>query len=202
MIKVYFAPFARSLRALWTLEELGAPYEAVRVQFPPRAAQPDYLAVNPLGQIPTMVDGDVVIFESMAICEYVADRFGPTDLQVKAGEAGRGDYLQWLWYGEATLMPPVGTMVRNALGPAEGRDPKALADARAAVLERLVLVEQALEGKAFLAAGRFTLADISVAYALNLGTLLQLAPDYSPAVAAYFERMKDRPAFQAAMAKA
>ncbi len=201
MVKVYFAPFARSLRALWTLEELGAPYEAVRVQFPPRMAQPDYMGINPLGQIPTMVDGDVTIYESVGICEYVAEKFGPSDLQVKAGEAGRADYLQWLWYGEATLMPPVGAMVRNALGPEDGRNPSALAEARESVLARLVLVEQALAGKDFLAAGRFTLADISVAYVLNLGTLLQLAPDYSPAIAAYFDRMKARPAFQAAVSK-
>jgi glutathione S-transferase len=200
MVKVYFAPFARSLRILWTLEELNAPYEPVRVQFPPRLAQPDYLHINPLGQIPTLIDGDTKLFESVGACEYVNETNGG-DLAIMGGQPGRADYLQWLWYGEATLMPPMGTMVRNSFGPEETRDVKALADAKASLFERLTLVEARLEGRQYLAGDRFTLADVSVAYALNLGGMLRIAGEYSPNIAAYFERMKARPAFQAAAAQ-
>ena len=201
MMKVYYAPFARSLRILWTLEELNAPYEPVRVQFPPRLAQPDYLHINPLGQIPTLTDGDTKLFESVGACEYINEKSGGA-LAITAGQAGRADYLQWLWYGEATLMPPLGAMVRQSFGPEESRNATALAEAKASLLERLALVEARLEGREYLAGDRFTLADISVAYCLNLGGMLRVTGDYGPNVAAYFERIKARPAFQAAAAQA
>ena len=200
MMKVYYAPFARSLRILWTLEELNAPYEPVRVQFPPRVAQPDYLHVNPLGQIPTLIDGDSKLFESVGACQYVNDKSGG-GLEITAGQPGRADYLQWLWYGEATLMPPLGAIVRQTFGPEEGKSAEALAEAKASLMERLALVETRLEGRQYLAGDRFSLADISVAYSLNLGGLLRASDDYPPNVAAYFERMKARPAFQAAAAQ-
>jgi len=201
MLKVYFAPFARSLRILWTLEELNAPYEPVRVQFPPRLAQPDYLHINPLGQIPTLIDGETKLFESVGACEYVNETNGG-DLAITAGQPGRADYLQWLWYGEATLTPPLGTMVRQSFGPEESRNPTVLAEAKAILFERLALIESRLEGRQYMAGDRFTLADISVAYGLNLGGMLRVAGEYPPNVAAYFERMKARPAFQAAAAHA
>jgi len=201
MLKVYFAPFARSLRILWTLEELNAPYEPVRVQFPPRIVQPDYLHINPLGQIPTLIDGDTKLFESVGACEYVNETRGG-DLAITAGQPCRADYLQWLWFGEATLAPPLGAMVRQSFGPEENRSPAALAEAKASLFERLALIETRLEGRQYLAGDRFTLADISVAYCLNLGGMLRVAAEYPPNVAAYFERMKARPAFQAAAAHA
>ena len=201
MIKVYFAPFARSLRILWTLEELNAPYEPVRVQFPPRLAQPDYLHINPLGQIPTLIDGEIKLFESVGACEYVNETNGG-DLAITASQPGRADYLQWLWYGEATLMPPLGAMVRQSFGPEESRSPAALAEAKASLFERLTLIESRLEGRQYLAGDRFTLADVSVAYGLNLGGMLRISGEYTPNIAAYFERMKARPAFQAAAAHA
>lgn len=200
-MKVYFAPFARSLRILWTLEELNAPYEPVRVQFPPRLAQPDYLHINPLGQIPTLIDGETKLFESVGACQYVNDTCGG-DLEIGAGQPGRADYLQWLWYGEATLMPPLGTIVGQTFGPEETRSAATLAQAKASLFERLALVEKRLEGRQYLAGDHFTLADISVAYSLNLGGLLRVSDDYPPNVAAYFERMSARPAFQAAAAHA
>jgi len=95
-------------------------------------------------------------------------------------------------------MPPLGTMVRNTFGPEETRDAKALAEAKASLFE----LEARLEGRQYLAGDRFTLADISVAYALNLGGMLRVAADYGPNTAAYFERMASRPAFKAAAAQA
>jgi glutathione S-transferase len=201
MMKVYFAPFARSLRILWTLEELNAPYEPVRVQFPPRVVQPDYLNINPLGQIPTLIDGETKLFESVGACEYVNETLGG-NLAITAGQSGRADYLQWLWFGEATLAPPLGAMVRQTFGPEAGKNPAALAEARSSLFDRLAVIETRLDGRQHLAGDRFTLADISVTYCLNLGGMLRLSADYSPNVAAYFERMKARPAFQAAAAHA
>ena len=202
MVKVYCAPFARSLRVLWTLEELGAPYEAVRVQFPPKAADPGYLDINPLGQIPTVIDDDVKLHESVGICEYLAEKYGDKTLVSVAGQPCRPGYLQWLWFGEATLMPALGGMIRHSMGPEEGRSALLLAQARAQFLERLGPLDTALEGHDYLAGDRFTLADVSVGYALNLGTLFKLTDEYPTNVAAYFQRLQQRPAFQRAVAQA
>lgn len=202
MTKVYYAPFARSLRVLWTLEELGAPYEGVRVQFPPKVADPGYLEVHPLGQIPTVVDGDVKFHESVGICEYLAEKHGGQSLLSVAGQPCRPDYLQWLWFGEATLTPPLGTIVRHTFGPEEGKSVISAAEAKASFLERLAMLDGRLAGREHLVGDRFTLADISVGYALNLGTLFGLPAEYPPNVAAYFTRLQARPAFQAALAKA
>lgn len=202
MVKVYYAPFARSLRVLWTLEELEAPYEGVRVQFPPKLADPGYLEINPLGQIPTIIDGGVKLHESVGICEYLAEKHGGQSLLSTVGQPCRPDYLQWLWFGEATLMPPLGGIVRHTFGPEEGKSVAALAEAKTQFLDRLGMLETALEGHDYLAGDRFTLADVSVGYALNLGTLFKLQGEYPPNVAAYFARLQARPAFQRAVAKA
>lgn len=201
MFKVYFAPFARSLRILWTLEELNAPYEPVRVQFPPRIAQPDYLNVNPLGQVPTLIHGETKVFESVGACQYINEVSGG-DLEIAPGQPGRAEYLQWLWFGEATLTPPLGTMVRHTFGPEDGRSPQALAEARDQFLTRLSVVEARLSGRQYLAGERFTLADVSVGYALNLAGMLRLAGEFPAEISEYFGRLKARPAFQAAAAHA
>ena len=81
-MKLYHCADARSLRPLWALEELGADYELVNMAFPPRATYPGYLNINPLGTVPTFVDGEVTLTESTGICHYLGEKFAPTDLRV------------------------------------------------------------------------------------------------------------------------
>jgi len=200
MVTVYFAPNARSLRVLWALEELGAPYEARRVQFPPRQRQPEYLEINPVGSIPAMVDGDLTLTESLAICDYLNEKHGG-GLSVAPGEKGRPEYLQWLYFGEASLTQPLGTLVRLSRMETKDAGTEAIAEqARETYGVRLAALEARLAGRQFLAGDRFTLADISNAYALNLAGLLGIPS--GPNATAYFERMKARPAFQKAAAVA
>jgi len=199
MVKVYHAPNTRALRVLWTLEELGAPYEPVKVQFPPRQRQPDYLAINPTGSLPAMVDGAVTLTESLAICEYLNDKHGG-DLAVAPGEAARADYVQWLFFGEASLSPPLGNLVRIARAEQKGPDLEAFGEqARQTYAARLAGLEARLDGREYVADGRFTLADISNAYPLHLAGLLGLEA-VGPNVAAYWERLQARSAFQRAKA--
>ena len=103
------------LRALWTLEEMGLAYELVNMKFPPRATHLGYLDVNPLGTVPTLVDGDVTLTESSAICHYLAEKYGPTDLAVGVDDPQYGEYLNWLYRSDATLTFPPNT--RAALQP-------------------------------------------------------------------------------------
>lgn len=200
MATLYHAPNARSLRVLWTLEELGAKADVKTLPFPPREKEPDYLKVNPTGAIPAMVDGDRVMTESLAICEYLAAKHG-SSLLVAPGEPERVPFLEWLWYGESTLMTPLSRLGRVASLPVKGEAiDVVLADARDSLQVRLKSLEQRLEGRDFLVAGRLTLADVSVGYPLHLLAVFRVDVPLGTRTAAYRERLRTRPAFVRAAA--
>ena len=102
----------RSLRVAWLLAEMGVPHQTTLVPFPPRLKQPEFLATNPAGSLPFFVDGGVKMTESVAICLYLVEVHGPTVLAVSPAEAGFADYLQWCFYGEATLTQPLGSIMK------------------------------------------------------------------------------------------
>jgi len=170
----------------------------------PRLHEAEYLSVNPAGTLPALIDGDRTIYESLAICEYLAARHG-SDLVVAPGEPERPEYLQWLLYGEATLQAPLSAMarvgrIRNKTPEMQAAIDAVLSDSRHSLSMRLKLLEQRLEGRDFLVAGRMTLADISVGYPLfNLGKR-DFASLLGSRAAAYRERLLARPAFQCAVA--
>ncbi len=198
-MKLYHCADARSLRPLWALEELGAEYELVNMAFPPRATYPGYLNINPLGTVPTFVDGDITLTESTGICHYLGEKFAPTDLRVDPSEPAYGEYLNWMYRSDATLTFPQTIVLRyTRLEPKERRLPQAAEDYTVWYLSRLRSVEAALEDQEFLCAGRFTMADIAVHYALFLGETLGLAERYKPRSRDYLERLKARPAFRRA----
>lgn len=195
MITIYASGATRSRRPLWACEEVGLPYQVVPLTFPPRLHHPEFLAISPAGALPAMTDGDVVLVESLAICEYVSRKAGG-DLTLDPGEAGYYDYLSLLQFGEATLAPPLGWARR--LG---AYSEQVIADARTAFGIRLRLIEHTLaDGRAFLAADRLTLADISVGYTLGLSRLSGLDDLIPPTVLAYEDRLKARPAYRRAYA--
>jgi glutathione S-transferase len=201
-MKLYHCADARSLRPLWALEELGAEYELVNMAFPPRATYPGYLNINPLGTVPTFVDGEVTLTESTGICHYLGEKFAPTDLRVDPSEPAYGAYLNWMYRSDATLTFPQTIVLRyTRLEPKERRLPQAAEDYTVWYLSRLRSVEAALEDREFLCAGRFTMADIAIHYALFLGETLGLAERYKPRSRDYLERLKERPAFRRAREK-
>ena len=197
MIQLYHCPDARSFRALWTLEEMGLPYDLHVLPFPPRIHAPEYLEINPLGTIPAMIDGATFMTESAAIVQYLTTRYGPTPLAVAPDDPDYGAWLNWLSFGEATLTFPQTIVLRyRQLEP--GRDAVAPEDYARWFRSRLRHVDRALVKGDWLCAGRFTGADISVGYALVLADQLRLLDGVSPAIEAYWARLKARPAFQAA----
>jgi glutathione S-transferase len=109
MATLYHVPTSRSLRVLWTLEEIGATVEVKSLGVRPRLQEPEYLAINPAGTLPALIDGDRAIYESLAICQYLAARHG-SDLVVAPGEPEQPEFVQWLLYGEATLQAPLSAM--------------------------------------------------------------------------------------------
>jgi glutathione S-transferase len=200
MITLYHCTAARSFRPLWALEELGLAYDLKMLPFPPRAFAKQYLALNPLGTIPLLIDGDTRMTESAAVLQYLVTRHGPTPLAVGIDEPGYGAYLNWLHFGEATLTFPQTLVLRyGKLEPEERRSPQVATDYAKWFFGRLRAVEAAVTGNETLCAGRFTVADISVGYALLLAERIGLAKDFGPAVAAYWPRLQARAGFRRAV---
>jgi len=201
MIELYHCHDARSFRALWALEELGLDYRLHVLPFPPRVLQPEYLAQNPLGTIPLLVDGDVRMTESAAIPQYLATRYGPTPLAVTPDEPDYALWLDWLHRGEATFTFPLTIVLRySQLEPQPRRLQQAADDYAQWFFSRLRHLTRALADREWLCAGRFTMADISVGYALLFARTLNLEHRFSPEIAAYWDRLSTRPAFLAAQA--
>jgi glutathione S-transferase len=205
MVTVYSAPNTRAIRVIWVLEEIGVKAEIKSMPYPPRKHAPDYFAVNPTGMVPLLIDGEVRLSESMAICDYLATKHG-SPLVVPPNDPERPQFLQWLWYGESTLMTPLSRLnivrqVERQFERKGGPEVDAIiAGARDHVAERLEMLEQRLEGRDFLVAGRLTLADISVSYPLHLVGMLGVDNLLGPRSVAYRERLRARPAHQRAIA--
>jgi glutathione S-transferase len=200
MITLYHCTAARSFRPLWMLEELGLAYELKMLPFPPRVLAKEYLGINPLGTIPFMIDGDTRMTESAAICQYLGTRYGPTPLVVGVDEPAYGSFLNWLYFGEATLTFPQTLVLRySRLEPPERRNPQVAEDYAKWFLGRLRAVEAAAGAADALCADRFTAADISVGYALRFAESLGLANNFGPNVAAYWGRLQQREGYTRAV---
>ncbi len=196
-IKLWHCHNSRSLRALWAMEEMGLDYELEVLPFPPRFFQKDYLDVNALGTVPYMVDGETHMTESSGIPLYLVERYGKYEFGLKADHPEYGDYLNWLFHSDATLTFPQTIAIRyTILEPKERQLPQAADDYRKWFLARLRRLSAHIKDREYLVDGRFTVADIDIAYALYLGELLGFSKDYEPHINDYLQRMKARPAFQ------
>ncbi|WP_445156801.1 glutathione S-transferase family protein [Halomonas sp. E14] len=201
MITLHHCISARSFRPLWLLEEIGVPYELVMHDFPPRVRDEAFLEINPLGTVPALFDDRVTMTESAAICQYLAGRHPQAGLAVTPDDPAYGDYLNFLHFGEATLTFPQTLVLRyGRFEPEERRSPQVVEDYSRWFLSRLRTLEPHLEREAFVCAGRFTAADVSVGYALLLASYIGLDERFKPAVAAYWQRLQAREAFQRAKA--
>src|ERR1700738_2199749 len=169
MITLYHCDAARSFRPLWMLEELGLPYELKMLPFPPRVFAQESPALNPLGPIPFMVDGETKMTESSGICHYLGTRHGPTPLVVGVDEPAYGAFLNWMYFSDATRPFPKPVVLRSSeREPEERRNAQVSGDYAKWFLGRLRAVEAATANTETLCAGRFTAADIAIGYALRL----------------------------------
>ena len=201
MITLYHCHAARSFRPLWMLEEMGLRYDLKMLPFPPRVFAKEYLAVNPLGTIPFMIEGETKMTESSGICHYLGTRYGPTPLIVGLDEPAYGAFLNWMYFSDATLTFPQTLVLRySQLEPEERRNPQVAGDYAKWFLGRLRAVEAATTNSETLCAGRFTAADIVIGFALLLAHDIGLSRDFGPNVAAYWSRLQQRDGFQRAVA--
>ena len=199
MIKLYYAPRTRSVRIVWLLEELGLPYTLERVEFQP-PARDFFVQKTPLGKLPTIEDGDVVMAESGAIVEYIErDRNGR--LAPAIGSPLRPRFLQWLHFAESTAFPPLGIVVWLTLYRTDAAQHSTLiADARTRAATGFEQLERELSDKQYLLGDTFSAADIMMGFTLIAGRMLGVIDDRYPAINAYLERLQARPALQKTMA--
>jgi glutathione S-transferase len=198
-MKIHHAPNTRSVRAVWLLEELGIPYELEMHKLgDPAMRSPEYRKVHPMGRVPALEDGDVTIFESGAIVEYVLARHGDGRMRPEVDAPEFPAYLQWLHYAEGMIMPPVNIIVvETILLPPERRNDANVARATKLLGQMLSAVDAHMEGREYLA-GEFSGADIMTGHACTVSRRLGADVSDKPNVEAYIERCNARPAMQKA----
>jgi glutathione S-transferase len=196
-LTLYHAAPSRSSVVHWMLEELGEPYElkVLRLRNGDNR-KPDYLAINPMGKVPALKHGDVVVTEVSAICTYLADEFPRAGLSVPIGDPRRGPYLKWLFFQPSCLEPAI---MDNAYPRKEAAPTTALGYGDAdRVLD--VLAKAAGAAKPYLLGEQFTAADVVIGSGLRWGTLFKLIPE-RPEFKAYVARLSERPALKRAIEK-
>lgn len=193
-MKLYGRANTRSLRAAWALEEAGVEYEYATVDlFKGEGRSPAFLAINPAGKIPVLVDGDLVLTESFAIVTYVGERFPASGL-VPADPAARADCLRWCSFVVTELEQPLWTLVKHRFAlPPEHRLPAIEDTARWEFARAKDLFERALGGREFILPGGFSGADIFAAHTLAWAKSARIPLD-SQRLEAYMTRLAGRPA--------
>jgi glutathione S-transferase len=194
MIKLHGIPRSRTMRPLWMLEELGVPYESVKVSFIEESRKPEFLKLNPNGHIPVLQDGDVVLWESLAINLYLARKYDK-GLWPKTVE-GEGRAYQWsLWAMTELEEPVLTTLLHRMFFPPEQRDSKKADDAAQRFETPLGVLDGALAGRPYLLGDAFSVADLNVSSVLSWAPLAGLDLSRAKNVQGWFGRCTDRPAF-------
>ena len=199
MLEVYHVPGTRSTRITWLCEELGVAYEVVEVDFSPAyLGTPQWRALNPVGKVPVLKDGELTMFESGAMVEHILDRHGDGRLRPPVGTDARAIYRQWCWFAEATLARPLGEVVNHARAFGPEAIPAVLDEMKDRARLSLSAVDDAVSDREYLCGDEFTAADIMMGYSLLLASMLGLLQDARPALDAYYARLSARPAYQRA----
>ena len=198
MIKVYFASKTRAVRIIWLLEELNLPYELHRLNFSPKDLKSEeYRKVHPLGRVPVFEDGDVIIYESGAIIEYILTKYRNGGLKPTAIAETFPKYLQWFHYCEGMIMPPINTIMVQKFFGWRKKDTTNSEQAERLLINTLKPVNFELSAKNFLI-GNFSAADIMTAI-YQAETLGYVDKDNFPFIYKYIEKLKSRQAFDKAI---
>jgi len=195
-IKLYGIAASRTARPLWLLEELGVPYEHVSQTYQGGATRtPEFLALNPNGHIPVLVDDGIVVWESMAITLYLARKFGGPLAPATAAE--EAEVLRWtFWAVTECEKDALAVLMHRVAMPADKRDPEIAARAEGALKKPLAVLDAHLANRPYLAGDRFTVADVNVASVLAWAQGARALMDETPRVAEWLKRCLARPAQQ------
>ena len=185
----YTNPMSRGRIIRWLLEEIGQPYRTEILQYAQSMKAPEYLAINPMGKVPAILHGDVVVTEAAAICAYLADAFPQAGLAPAPGSKERGPYYRWLFFGAGCIEPAVTNQSLGFVAPAEKKGMIGYGSMEE-VLDALEAVTSANE---YIAGGKFSAADLYIASQLGFGMRFGTI-EKRPAFEAYTARMYGRPA--------
>ena len=193
-MKLYWCPKTRAIRAVWMLEELGVPYERVHVDIRDAAAKAnaDFRAVSPMGKVPALQDGTTRLWDSGAICAYLADQYPAAKLAPAIGTEDRGAYLQWLLYTNSVIEPAMAEKFTNAQASAS-------AHGWGSFDQMLAVLRQGLPHGAWVLGERFSAADVLLGTSCVFMRQFKILEN-EPVLSAYADRCLARPAFQRAQA--
>ena len=199
MIKLYHAPLSRSVRIVWLLEELALPYELVTQELAPPAPRP-FNQPTPFGKVPAIEDGDVTMFESGAILEYVLERYGDGRLAPPCDSPLRAPFLQWVHFAEGTLFSGLGNIAWHTRFRADADQiPEAMADYQMWAMAAIELLDRELSGKQYLLGDEFSGADVMVGYTGLVAKAMGVVDDAHQNVSGYVDRLTARPALRKAL---
>jgi glutathione S-transferase len=187
-----FAP-TRSIRARWALQELEVDFDAVSVNLlAGEHRRPEFLAINPAGKVPALVDGDVVLTESVAIAVYLADKY-PEKRLLPADPRDRAQAMRWLLFTTTELEQPLWRIARHKfIYPEEKRLPGDIALAREEFVAMAGVLDRHMEDREYVVGDRASVADFVLAYTLDWASIGDLLEDL-PRLEGYMLRMYDRP---------
>jgi len=199
-MKLYYVPRTRASRPRWVLEELGIPYELVRLDASKGETRtPEHLARQPLGHVPVLEDGDLRLFESLAICLYLADKAPGKALLPPPGTAARALAYQWLFFAATELEPPASLISTENRKPEAERNRAAMEEGRARFRKAAAVLEPVLADRPYVLGQEFSVADVVLGSILSWGRALG-ALGGLPAIEAYVARLKERPAWKRSIA--
>jgi len=192
MLKIYHVAGTRSIRVIWVCEELQLPYEVETIPFSAEyRSSAEWRKLNPVGKVPVMTDGDLTLFESGAMVQYLLDRYGEGKLQPTPGTNKHAIYMQWSWFAEATFARPIGEIVNHRRVFTEAQQsPHAIEEMQARAHLCVQAVDEAMQGKDYLL-GEFSAADIMMGYSMMLCEKFAPTTGYVNA-SAYWERLQAR----------
>lgn len=200
MLKVHFAPNSRAGRIIWLMEELELEYEVNVMPFSKEGLKSDeHRARHALGRVPVLEDGEVMIFESGAIIEYVLTRHKEGGLKPKTDSPEFPYYLQWFHYCEGMVMPPMNQIVvQTILLPPERRDETVLNQAMNLLSKSLNPVNEYLENKDYLI-GNFSAADCMLGHSCYMANRMKCVNDEMLNIKRYVANIEERTSFQKAI---
>lgn len=203
MITLYGVTTSRAFRCLWMLEELGLPYRREKLDFHgPELQSPEYLAINPNGRIPTLRDGDCILWESMAINLYLAGKYGRGAGFWPDSPETEGLAYQWsFWVMSEVEQALLSLLMHKRVLPEDKRDPQKVTRSEGILRAPLKILDRALADREYLVDGRFTLADLNVAAVLSWAKPARHPLSDLPDLDAWLKRCLDRPARKRAQAE-
>lgn len=205
-MKLYEYSFTRSIRCRWLLEELGEPFESEEIDLSKGAHEREsFLKINPFAKVPALMDGDLTLFESAAICTYLADKFPNKDFIPAVGTIERALHDQWMYFCMAELEQPLWTIAKHTFIYEEGKRSKKAIDLAKEDFQQVVRpLEKHMKNRSFVLGTKFQAVDVMIgqtliwAFAMGMTKQLDMLAE-CPSLISYLRSLAERPKIPAGL---